>query len=59
MRRDKPKWSKPKLIVLARAKHEERVLSNCKGVPYASASGAIYTNCYWGCPAGCNGTGSS
>ena len=27
----KPKWSKPKLIILTRGKPEERVLAVCKG----------------------------
>lgn len=32
----KPKWSKPKLIILIRGKPEERVLTACKGVVTSS-----------------------
>jgi len=29
--KQKPKWGKPKLIILTRSKTEERVLAPCKG----------------------------
>ena len=45
MAEKKPKWGKPKLIILTRGKPEEAVLGNCKGTAVASGSGNKYHNC--------------
>lgn len=47
----KPKWGKPKLIVLVRGKPEERVLTNCKltvggtGAGNSNAACNLVSNC--------------
>ena len=55
----KGKWSKPKLIVLARGKPEERVLAYCKADPgagpgsrerHCNPTGQCHTACHDGPP---------
>lgn len=41
----KPKWGKPKLIILFRGKPEELVLSICK----AFGNNRTFYSDYWGC----------
>jgi len=47
----KPKWGKPKLIVLTRGKPEERVLYGCKGETSQGDPSMGYGSCesYGGC----------
>jgi len=61
----KPKWGKPKLIVLVRGKPEERLLQACKGfVYYNDDPGTRATDClhrYYDiqCIPGCENTFTS
>jgi len=47
MEKKKPKWGKPKLIVLVRGKLEEMVLLNCKmpGTGYAAQPSSMIVMC--------------
>jgi hypothetical protein len=55
MHKKKPKWGKPKLIVLTRGKPEERVLGSCKdGTDYSGPFDEYHAGCWlYGAPT-CN-----
>jgi hypothetical protein len=46
MEKKKEKWSKPKLIILARGKPEESVLHNCAWGSKAPNSSTDHYECY-------------
>lgn len=45
----KPKWDKPKLIVLMRGKQEEEILAVCKSDGSGLGPSSGYPGCMWGC----------
>lgn len=42
----KEKWSKPKLIIIARGKPEERVLTACKSGTGGGSTGSGHSGCF-------------
>jgi len=58
----KPKWSKPKLIVLVKAREMEQLLANCKSSSVGGSSGQS-AYCHAATPfcsaAQCNAIGTS
>lgn len=46
MTKKKPKWGKPKLIVLVRGKPEERILDGCKAIGTDGGPTGVAAGCW-------------